>query len=487
MMLRTCLVSSVWRSRRLRRVLRGVLAVVLPLILLWVGLDLYWSVELRVKLNALRASGQPLTFAAMMPADVPDSQNAAAAYRDWLRLPYPKVYTDAEDYVRKNDRAHELAAGRYLATPEIKARLALAERVSVMPECVWLERLEPEKNSVLCGRTRAFLNLAALQSAWLGRHGQADEALHWCAVGVRMAQQAGRYPQDIGLLVERADLAITLQPAQEVIAGNRASAAGRGELDAALGAVDLNQTMATAVRGEIAAHLDRFEKVRSSGAPRVDPQIADLADYWLGRAGLPSLDSAFWWLRYSRLRRLWASRDECAWLDLIGAEQAAVALPSPQAKAALAAVRAKLPSRWLAPSTVLSYGDQDQSVASRRDEGIANVDLCRITLALQGYREAHGRYPETLEALGASEPGLRLTDPFSGKSYVYRREGPGFLVYSFGPDLKDDGGKPLVYPLPQVMPPGPGGASKKGPAEAQPATSGGASFPTGDIVWRCEL
>jgi len=33
------------------------------------------------------------------------------------------------------------------------------------------------------------------------------------------------------------------------------------------------------------------------------------------------------------------------------------------------------------------------------------------------------------------------TDPFSGKPFVYRREGAGFLIYSWGPNLKDDGGK----------------------------------------------
>jgi hypothetical protein len=43
---------------------------------------------------------------------------------------------------------------------------------------------------------------------------------------------------------------------------------------------------------------------------------------------------------------------------------------------------------------------------------------------------------------------------------VYRREGAGFVVYSFGPDMKDDGGKPLQY------------SQNQDP-------------PQGDIVWRC--
>jgi len=31
-------------------------------------------------------------------------------------------------------------------------------------------------------------------------------------------------------------------------------------------------------------------------------------------------------------------------------------------------------------------------------------------------------------------------DPFSGKDFVYKRQGKGFLLYSIGENLKDDGG-----------------------------------------------
>ena len=31
-------------------------------------------------------------------------------------------------------------------------------------------------------------------------------------------------------------------------------------------------------------------------------------------------------------------------------------------------------------------------------------------------------------------------DPFTGKDYVYRRKDTGFVVYSLGENLKDDGG-----------------------------------------------
>jgi hypothetical protein len=35
-------------------------------------------------------------------------------------------------------------------------------------------------------------------------------------------------------------------------------------------------------------------------------------------------------------------------------------------------------------------------------------------------------------------------DPFSGKPFVYRRKDSTYLLYSIGPDLKDDGGRQLT-------------------------------------------
>jgi hypothetical protein len=36
-----------------------------------------------------------------------------------------------------------------------------------------------------------------------------------------------------------------------------------------------------------------------------------------------------------------------------------------------------------------------------------------------------------------------LTDPFDGQPLRYRNQGTGYVLYSIGPDLKDDGGKPM--------------------------------------------
>ena len=61
----------------------------------------------------------------------------------------------------------------------------------------------------------------------------------------------------------------------------------------------------------------------------------------------------------------------------------------------------------------------------------------RILLRLRAHRLRKGAYPETLAGLGKALP----DDPYTGKPFIYKKlEGDKFLLYSTGPDGKDDGG-----------------------------------------------
>jgi len=71
----------------------------------------------------------------------------------------------------------------------------------------------------------------------------------------------------------------------------------------------------------------------------------------------------------------------------------------------------------------------------------AAVRMTRAGLALLQYRQAHGAWPQSLDALDLK----KVIDPFSQQPLRYRAEGEGFLVYSVGEDQKDDGG--IAEPL----------------------------------------
>jgi hypothetical protein len=72
---------------------------------------------------------------------------------------------------------------------------------------------------------------------------------------------------------------------------------------------------------------------------------------------------------------------------------------------------------------------------------IAQLRTARLALAIERYRLAAGRLPEALTELVPSYLDAVPADPFDGKEMRYKKLETGFVVYSIGEDLSDDGGK----------------------------------------------
>jgi hypothetical protein len=70
----------------------------------------------------------------------------------------------------------------------------------------------------------------------------------------------------------------------------------------------------------------------------------------------------------------------------------------------------------------------------------ANLDSFKLALALKIYKQKHGYYPDKLASLSPEVISQLPFDPFTGKDYIYRKEGKGFILYSAGPCGKDDNG-----------------------------------------------
>ena len=58
-----------------------------------------------------------------------------------------------------------------------------------------------------------------------------------------------------------------------------------------------------------------------------------------------------------------------------------------------------------------------------------------------GSASANGRLPDSLDELVPKWLDAVPTDPFDDKPIRYKKLAKGFVTYSVGPDLKDDGGK----------------------------------------------
>ncbi len=81
---------------------------------------------------------------------------------------------------------------------------------------------------------------------------------------------------------------------------------------------------------------------------------------------------------------------------------------------------------------------------NREARCLANLRLALTAVALEQFRAAHNNlYPAGLSELTPNYLVATLMDPFDGQPLRYRKQGDGYVLYSIGPDLKDDGGKPM--------------------------------------------
>ena len=96
----------------------------------------------------------------------------------------------------------------------------------------------------------------------------------------------------------------------------------------------------------------------------------------------------------------------------------------------------------------------------RETVSVTKNALLELKLALHAYRLEHGAYPVKITALVPGYLKAIPDDPFALKGPMqYKLKGSSYVLYSVGPDGKDDGGKPSAdgqpwkYPQPQPINP----------------------------------
>lgn len=137
---------------------------------------------------------------------------------------------------------------------------------------------------------------------------------------------------------------------------------------------------------------------------------------------------------------------QCAWYGLAGGAQrewramdaiarrqsAAAKLPYSQAVKAIEESRAASRALSFGPGRSYLFGAALNETENR---------LLAITMALRAYRLRTREFPDQLGALVPGYLPAALSDPFDGKTLRYRRTDGGYLLYSVGPDQRDDHGR----------------------------------------------
>ena len=71
----------------------------------------------------------------------------------------------------------------------------------------------------------------------------------------------------------------------------------------------------------------------------------------------------------------------------------------------------------------------------------AMLQTSRIGMACKIFKNQHGVFPENIIDLTPNILEAEPLDPFTGKSYIYKKHDAGFIVYSVGSNQKDEDGR----------------------------------------------
>ena len=90
--------------------------------------------------------------------------------------------------------------------------------------------------------------------------------------------------------------------------------------------------------------------------------------------------------------------------------------------------------------SVLARGSAHQKIAWACQRSSARLRCADAALAVERYRLKHGAWPGRLDDLVPEFLADVPVDPFTGQRLSFRRTDYGVVVYSFGPDGRDDAG-----------------------------------------------
>ena len=81
-----------------------------------------------------------------------------------------------------------------------------------------------------------------------------------------------------------------------------------------------------------------------------------------------------------------------------------------------------------------------REVLTAQAQALAHLRALRTAFGVEQHRLATGGLPATLEELGGRSSAVLPEDPYTGRPLLYRRRERAYVVYSPGPDGRDDGG-----------------------------------------------
>jgi len=305
------------------------------------------------------------------------------------------------------------------------------------PSLINLMHLGTLKQCSLILRLRAIAEL---------QNGQSDKALADVNLILRLIDSVRNEPFEISHHERMTMMDLALQPVWEGLADHRWTDAQLAELNQELAKLDFLADYELSMRGERAILMADIEHLRHTrhfefflGSSRA-PESAKVALHLIPSSVFYSAE-----LMIARAHQEWILPIVDARRHSVSPEAAQLAVTNINQERFHLSLNNKLAILLLG---ILECFEPDTigSTAKSFAYGQSSVDMARVACALERYRLAQGKYPETLDALSPRFIQSVPHDVMGGQPLKYHRTDNGqFALYSVGCNGTDDGGRVVVY------------------------------------------
>jgi hypothetical protein len=435
--------SGAWRgvasiARALKKVGRVLLYVLPALILIHLIATIVTGRTLNREIDRLTAAGIIVPVDSLILVVPPDEPNAADVYQrafDALRL------SKDDDAVLFEKRGEWDPARLPLARAVVGANdeyYRLLDEASQVEHCAFAVDWDDPFGAVFphLAQLRQAASMLDLRAQVSAADGNYDAALDDCALAVRLCKHVELEPTIISALVSQHIERMAVDSLEHLVSvGSALPPEACRRLADRLGQIDNVEHSLRGLRTEIVLFGMPAVGLLRTG----ELSVSDL--HALQQSG--TVESRRWLRTILRVPALIArpvfNLNLTAYLRHMEGQIEAFGRPwaeSRQAVAGLEAGRAQL--RWYHTIAHLLTPALERMLWSR-DRTTAKVRAGAVALAAIAYEGERGRLPDSLAELEAA--GWELpADPFGGGEFHYRRKGEGFVVWSIGPDMDDDGG-----------------------------------------------